>query len=175
MQATARRWRCWHRGSFVRFWLYGLMPRSWRWRNSRTQNVIDVRPSCQVSGNDDRWCPLAVPRTMLYTTKLPPALARPPERNGNKMQLCGWAFDVVWWSSDRFLTVDPFTYFSFQPVLHVWCNKDLGICFPVCGMVHIKEPLVLIKKSSLCSGGNGVPLSLTKWSFTIRSTPYNRK
>ena len=41
-------------------------------------------------------------------------------------------------SSDRSLMVDPLTYFSFQPVLHDWCNKGRGMCYPVCGMVHIK-------------------------------------
>ena len=33
---------------------------------------------------------------------------------------------------------------SFQSVLHNWCNKGCGMCYPVCGMVHIKEPLLLI-------------------------------
>ena len=32
----------------------------------------------------------------------------------------------------------------------------------------------LIGKSSSC-GGNGFPLSLSEWSFTICPTPYNRK
>ena len=27
-------------------------------------------------------------------------------------------------------------------------NKGCGMCYPVCGMVHIKEPLLLIGKSS---------------------------
>ena len=40
--------------------------------------------------------------------------------------------------------VDPLSNFSFQPVLHDWCNKGHGMCYPVCGMVHIKEPLLLI-------------------------------
>ena len=40
--------------------------------------------------------------------------------------------------------VDPLSYFSFQPVLHDWCNKGRGMCYPVCGMVHIKEPLLVI-------------------------------
>ena len=35
---------------------------------------------------------------------------------------------------------------------------------PVCGMVHIKEPLLLIDKSCLC-----------EWSLTICLTPYNRR
>ena len=50
--------------------------------------------------------------------------------------------------------VDPLSYFSFQPVLHDWCNKGCGMCYPDFGMVHIKEPLLLIGKSSLC-GGSG--------------------
>ena len=50
--------------------------------------------------------------------------------------------------------VDPLSYFSFQPVLHNWCKKGRGMSYPVCGMVHIKEPLLLIGKSSPC-GGSG--------------------
>ena len=56
--------------------------------------------------------------------------------------------------------VDLLSHFSFQPVLHVWCNKGCGMCYPVCGMVHIKDPLLLIRKSSPC-GGSGFPLSLS--------------
>ena len=70
--------------------------------------------------------------------------------------------------------VDPLSYFSFQPVIHDWCNKGRGMCYPVCGMVHIKEPLLSIEKSSP-SGGSGFPLSLSEWSFTICLTPYNRR
>ena len=62
-------------------------------------------------------------------------------------------------SSDRSFIVDPLSYFSFQPVFHDWSNKGRGMCYPVCGMVHIKEPLLLIGKSSPCSG-SGLPLSL---------------
>ena len=53
-------------------------------------------------------------------------------------------------SSDRSFMVDPLSYFSFQPVLHNWCNKGRGMCYPVCGMLHMKEPLLLIRKSSEC-------------------------
>ena len=70
--------------------------------------------------------------------------------------------------------VDPLSYFSFQPVLHDWCNKGRGMCYPVCGMVHIKEPLLLIDKSSLC-GSSGFPFSLSQWSLTICLMPYNRR
>ena len=53
-------------------------------------------------------------------------------------------------------------------------NKGCGMCYPVCGMRHIKEPLLLIGKSSPC-GSSGFPLLLSEWSFTICMTPYNRK
>ena len=48
-------------------------------------------------------------------------------------------------SSDRSFMVDPLSYISFQPVLN-----DHGMFYPVCGMMHIKEPLLLIGKSSPC-------------------------
>ena len=70
--------------------------------------------------------------------------------------------------------VDPLSYFSFQPVLHDWCNKGHGMCYSVCGVLHIKEPLLLIDKSSLC-GSSGFPFSLSEWSLTICLTPYNRR
>ena len=57
-------------------------------------------------------------------------------------------------------SINPLSYFLFQPVLHDWCNKGRGMCYPVCGIVHMKEPLLLIDKSSLY-GGSGLPLSLT--------------
>ena len=59
-------------------------------------------------------------------------------------------------------------------MLHEWCNKGHGICYPVCGMMHIKEPLLLIRKSSPC-GGRGLPLLLSEWSFAICLMPYNSK
>ena len=37
--------------------------------------------------------------------------------------------------------------FLVQPMLHDLCNKGCGICSPVFGMVHIKEPLQLISKN----------------------------
>ena len=76
--------------------------------------------------------------------------------------------------SDRSFMVDPLSYFSFQPVLHDCSNKGRGMRYPVCEMMHIKEPLLLIGKSSPC-GGSGFPLSLSEWSFTMCLTPYNRK
>ena len=72
-----------------------------------------------------------------------------------------------------YLFIHSFIY-SFQPVLHDWCNKGRGMCYPLCGMVLIKEPLLLIGMSRPC-GGSGFPLSQSEWSFTICPTPYNRK
>ena len=43
-------------------------------------------------------------------------------------------------------------------LLHDWCNKGQGMCCPVCGMMHIKEPFLLIDKSGPCSGGSGFSL-----------------
>ena len=54
----------------------------------------------------------------------------------------GHRINPSWWTHWK-------KYFSFQPVLHDWCNKGHGMCCPVCGMVHIKEPLLLIRKNSL--------------------------
>ena len=70
--------------------------------------------------------------------------------------------------------LDPLSYFSFHPVLQDWINKGRRVCYPVCRMVHIKEPLLPIGKSSPCRGSSGFPLSLSEWSFTICMTPYNR-
>ena len=70
--------------------------------------------------------------------------------------------------------VDLLSYFTFQPVLHDWCNKGCGMCYSVCGMVDIKEPLLLIGKSGLC-GGSGFHFSLSEWSLTICPMPYNRR
>ena len=72
------------------------------------------------------------------------------------------------------LRIDPSWGGPIEVVLHDWCNKGRGMCNPVCGMVHIKEPLLLIGKSSPC-GGTGFPLSIYVWYFTICLTPYNRK
>ena len=76
-------------------------------------------------------------------------------------------------SSDRSLKVGPLSCFPFHPVFHNWCDKGRRICYPVCGMMHIIEPLLLLGKSSSC-GGIGFPLSLFECSFTIYLTPHNR-
>ena len=64
--------------------------------------------------------------------------------------------------------VDPLSYFSFQPVPHDWCNKGRGMCYPVRGMMHIKELLFLIGKRC---GGSGFPLYL----YLSGPLPYIRR
>ena len=56
---------------------------------------------------------------------------------------------------------NPMNYFSFQPVLHDWCIKGRVMHYHLCGIMHIKEPLLLIGKSSLY-GGSGFPISLSE-------------
>ena len=63
-------------------------------------------------------------------------------------------------SLDRSFIVDPLSYIYFQLVLHDWCNKGCGMCYPVCGMMHIKVPLLLFGKNSQC-GDSRFPLLIS--------------
>ena len=67
----------------------------------------------------------------------------------------------------RSFMVDPLRYFSFQPVLRDWCNKDRGMCYPVCGMVHIKEPLLLIGSLSRTGTGAHVPMTGVRYNSLL--------
>ena len=61
----------------------------------------------------------------------------------------------------------PIELFLVPASVHDWCIKEgSGMCYPVCWMMHIKEPLLLIGKSSPC-GSSGFPFSLFEWSFTM--------
>ena len=59
--------------------------------------------------------------------------------------------------------------------LRNWCNKDRGMCYPVGGVVYIKDPLPLIGKSNPCSRGRGFPHSLSEWFSKLFLTPNSRK
>ena len=54
--------------------------------------------------------------------------------------ICSWCSR----SLDQSLLVNPLNCSLFQPVLY----KGHGMYCPVYGMVHMKDPLVLIEKSS---------------------------
>ena len=62
--------------------------------------------------------------------------------------------------SDRSFSVDPAAvlgYFPFQPVVYQTGLSKAVVCTVLSmGKVHIKDPLLLIEKSSLC-GGSGFP------------------
>ena len=63
--------------------------------------------------------------------------------------------------------VDPSNDFLFLEVLYDWYNKEHGMCYPVCGMVHIKDPMLLIEKSISCGDSSKFAFSLSGWSFMI--------
>ena len=79
--------------------------------------------------------------------------------NNNKLSF-KFNYIVVGWNLTDYITCRLWPY-----------NKGRGMCYPICGIVHIKEPLLLIEKTPC---GSGFPLSLSEWSFTICPTPYNR-
>ena len=54
----------------------------------------------------------------------------------------------------------PIELFFSQPVVHNWFNIVCGMCCPVCGMVRINDPLLLIEKSNPSSEGSGFFLML---------------
>ena len=72
---------------------------------------------------------------------------------------------MVRWVVGSILHGGPLSYYFFRTLLHDWCNKGRGVGYPVGLMMHIKEPMLLIGKSSPCSVGSGFPLSLSEWSF----------
>ena len=59
-----------------------------------------------------------------------------------------------------FLKINSVNYVNvvicLKPVVHNWFIKGRGMYCSVYGNVHIKDPLLLIEKSSLC-GGSGFP------------------
>ena len=51
----------------------------------------------------------------------------------------------------------------------VWYSKCCGVYYPVCGIVHIKRPLLLLGKNSLSSG------FLIIWVVVNHMVPHNHK
>ena len=76
---------------------------------------------------------------------------------GSEMELRGK--NIRSWCDGSSLMVDPLSYFSFHPVPHDWCNKGRGVGYPINGMMYIKEPLLLIGKSSPCGGSSMMVIS----------------
>ena len=82
---------------------------------------------------------------------------------------------MVRWAISSILDRGPIELFLIPAGSHDWCNKGCGMCYHVCGVMHIKDPLMLIEKSNPCSDGSGYPFSLSECSFTICLMPNNRK
>ena len=143
---------------------------TWRRPSTRTTSTTRVASSCRTSTTTPTSCSS---RARCGTVRFPHLTQR------IKLVFFHSSFFPLYFvltPSSRyvFCARTLLNILSIQPVLHDWCNKGHGMCYPVCGMVHIKEPLLSIEKSSLC-GGSRFPLSLSEWSFTICPTPYNRR
>ena len=48
--------------------------------------------------------------------------------------------------------VDTLNYFSFKPVIHDWYNKGRSMSYPICGMVYMKDPLLLVAHVGAAAG-----------------------
>ena len=73
---------------------------------------------------------------------------------------------MVRWVVGSILNGGPIEQFLVPASAPQLVYKGHGLCYRVCGMMHIIEPLLLIGKSSLC-GGSGFPFSLSEWSLTV--------
>ena len=71
------------------------------------------------------------------------------------MEHCGWDSSLDRASGSRLL-VSLTMCRCVKPVVHNWFIKGCGMYCSVYGKVHIKDPLLLIEKSSLC-GSSGFP------------------
>ena len=145
-----------------------------RWITIKPSVGVHLELSCVAhhSGHHTQLPPLSSITCLCKLLQLRPQLNRVNKVSHSPTlwlykSICSWCDG----SSDRSFIVDPLSYFLFQPVLHDWCNQGHGMCYPVCGMVHIKEPLLLIGKSSPC-GGSRFPPSWTHWAISCSSQCY---
>ena len=83
-------------------------------------------------------------------------LCKPLSGRTSANGMMGCWIDPTWWS-----------HFLFHQVLHNWCNKECGMCYPACWMVLRKEPLAASQQEYPSGSSSGFPLSLFAWSFTM--------
>ena len=76
--------------------------------------------------------------------------------------------DLSWWTH---WTISHSSQFSIAGIT----KAMVCTIYPVCGMLHIKDLLLLIRKNSPCSGSIRFPLLWSKRSFAICLMPYNHK
>ena len=77
----------------------------------------------------------------------------------------GCQIDFIWWTH--------WAIFHSSQCSMTGVTKAMVCVVLSVGVLHVKEPLMLIGKSSPYSGSSGFPLSMYEWSFTICLTPYN--
>ena len=77
---------------------------------------------------------------------------------------------MVQWVIGSILYCGPNEQFL-APALCSITSKGYGMCYPIYEMIHIKELLLLIGKSSPF-GGSGFTVSLSEWSFTLSDAIY---
>ena len=137
------------------------------------------RPWCKLTGNMSRpkLFPIG-PRTQFYRPwcKLTGNLSRPKLFPiGPRTQFYRpWCKLTGNLSRPKLFPVGPRTSQGRPQCTTTGVTKAVVCAILSVGWVHIKEPLLLIGKSSPC-GGSGFPLSISEWFFTICPTPYNRK
>ena len=125
--------------------------------------------------------------------RIDPSWWTPGARCSSDKSVCWWCYG----SSDRSFTVDPLSCFSFQGVRcssvvrafdHAvmahridpswwthwaifccphWCNKRCGACYYLCGIVDIKELLLLIGKNNPCGSSFPYPLTYLTTRYTL--------
>ena len=89
-------------------------------------------------GEDILWLVHAVfPSDIVISMKLSHSASTLPMcEDSTASKLIIWLYRVT--SVSPGLPIHKAGTFLLQPVLYNWCNKEHGMCYPVCGMMHIK-------------------------------------
>ena len=93
------------------------------------------------------------------TERIIHAFVTPVVEHWLEKEIAQWVYPMKWSVVGSILLSGPscsLGNFPFQPVVHNWFIKGRGMYCSVYGKVHIKDPLLLIEKSSIC-GGSGFP------------------
>ena len=83
--------------------------------------------------------------------------------SGSEIHLCGRWFVVRWVVGSI-----PHGWHVELLLIPAWYKKVRGMCYPVCGILYIKN-----RKRCPWSDDSVFPLSLSDWSFTICPLKYN--
>ena len=69
-------------------------------------------------------------------------------------ELVGFLLNTVQWVIRSIPYGGPFELFRVPASAPRMCNKGCGMCYPVCGIVIIKYPLLLFRKNNSCCDGS---------------------